>query len=87
MVRWNTHEGCRLPMPNFEAISPVAYDRKVLPPAAQADIHPTVPLTRCRGITRAVWFIAIGYIGPRITPIIVTEIAAAVKEGTSQTIN
>ena len=42
----NTHEGCRLPMPNFEAISPVAYDRKVLPPAAQADIHPTVPLTR-----------------------------------------
>ena len=28
-----------------------------------------------------------GYIGPKRTPIIETEIAAAVKEGTSQTIN
>ena len=33
------------------------------------------------------WFSAIGNIGPRIMPIIVTEIAAALKEGTSQTIN
>ena len=87
VVRWNTHDGCTLSMPNFEAISPVAYERRVLPPAPQADIHPTVPLTRWRGRTRAVWFSAIGNIGPRITPIIVTEIAAALKEGTSQTIN
>ena len=33
------------------------------------------------------WFSAIGNIGPRKMPIIETEIAAAVKDGTSQTIN
>jgi hypothetical protein len=30
---------------------------------------------------------AIGYIGPKRMPIIETEIPAAIKEGTSQTIN
>ena len=30
---------------------------------------------------------AIGYIGPKRMPVIETEIAAAVKEGTSQTID
>ena len=74
-------------MPNFEAIAPVINGRTALPPTPQADIHPTIPLTRWRGRTRAEWFTAIGYIGPRRMPIIETEIAAAVKEGTSQTIN
>jgi hypothetical protein len=42
----HTHKICKLSMPNFEAISPVIYEINVFPPAPQADIHPTVPLTR-----------------------------------------
>ena len=34
-----------------------------------------------------VWCIAIGYIGPKTIPIMVTEMTAAIKEGTSQTIS
>lgn len=34
-----------------------------------------------------VWCIAIGYIGPKTIPIMETEMAAAIKEGTSQTTN
>ena len=34
-----------------------------------------------------VWWIATGYIGPRTIPIMETEMADAMKEGTSQTIN
>ena len=82
-----TYKGCKLSIPKFEAIMPVMKGRRTLPPAPQAAIHPTVPFTRWRGRTRAVWFIAIGYIGPKRIPITVTETAAAVKEGTSQTIN
>ena len=66
---------------------PVINGRRALPPTPQAAIHPIVPFTRCRGRTRAAWFIAIGYIGPKRIPITETETAAAVKEGTSQTIN
>ena len=43
---WNTHRGCKLSMPIFEARAPVINGRRALPPAPQADIHPTVPLTR-----------------------------------------
>ena len=83
----NTHKGCKLSIPKFEAIAPVINGRRALPPAPQATIHPTVPFTRWRGRTCAVWFIAMGYIGPKRMPITETEIAPAVKEGTSQTIN
>ena len=34
-----------------------------------------------------VWCIAMGYIGPKTIPIMETEMAAAMKEGTSQTTN
>ena len=33
------------------------------------------------------WCMAMGYIGPKTIPIMDTEMAAAIKEGTSQTIN
>ena len=33
------------------------------------------------------WCMAMGYIGPKTIPIMDTEMAAAMKEGTSQTIN
>ena len=42
----NTHKGCKLSIPNFEAIVPVIKGRRALPPAPQAAIHPTVPFTR-----------------------------------------
>ena len=82
-----THKGCKLSIPEFEAIVPVINGRRALPPAPQAAIHPTAPFTRWRGRTRAAWFRAIGNIGPKRTPIIETEITDAVKEGTTQTIN
>jgi len=83
----NTHKGCKLSIPHFEAIVPVTNGRRVLPAAPQADIHPIVALMRWRGRTRAVWFMTIGYIGPRRMPIIETEMAPPVNEGRSQTIN
>jgi hypothetical protein len=43
---WDTHKGCKLSIPKFEAIVPVINGRRAVPPAPQADIHPIVPLTR-----------------------------------------
>jgi hypothetical protein len=42
----NTHKGCKLSIPKFEAIVPVINGRIALPPSPQAAIHPTAPFTR-----------------------------------------
>ena len=73
---WNAHRGCRLSMPNLETISPVIIEIRAFAPALKADIQPTVPPTRSRGRTRAVWFNPVGNSGPKRMPIIEIEIAA-----------
>ena len=72
----------------FEAAVPVIKGRRALPPAPQADIHPTVD-EMTRDDTCNVTDVVYGY---RIhwtnrTSIVETEMAAAVKEGMSQTTN
>ena len=82
----NTHRGCNAWIPYCAANLPVTKGRTEVPAVPQADIHPIAPLTRWEGITRAVWEITTGYIGPNRMPIMETETPVAIAEGTSQTI-
>ena len=82
----NTHRGCNAWIPYCAANVPVTKGKTEVPAVPQADIHPIAPLTRWEGITRAVWFMTMGYIGPNSMPIMETETPVAITEGTSQTI-
>lgn len=80
----NTHRGCRLFIPCLWAIAPVINGIMALPACPNPAIQPIAPVRIHGGRIRDDWFMAIGNMGPRRTPINDTVMAFPTREGTNQ---
>jgi hypothetical protein len=80
-----TYSGCRALIPVFEAMAPVIKGNSALPAWPKPAIHPIDPDKSHRGTIRPAWFMTMGYMGPRTTPIKETETAPPMRDGTNHT--
>jgi hypothetical protein len=65
-------------------MAPVKNGNNALPTCPNPAIQPIDAVNIQGGKTRDAWFIAMGYIGPRSTPMMETETALPTSEGINQ---
>jgi hypothetical protein len=85
LIKRGIYRGCRLLIPALLAIVPAMKGNAADPVCPSPAIQPMQAVSSQRGRIRPDWFMTMGYIGPRRTPMSETATAPPIRDGTSHT--